>query len=61
MQLHEVDGAHHHAGGAEAALQGVMLAEHLLHRVQRAVGVGEALDRRDLGAVGLQREHGAGS
>ena len=32
--LHQVDGAHHHAGRAEAALQAVVLAEGLLHRVQ---------------------------
>ena len=37
-----------------------MLAEHLLHRMQRAVGRGEALDRGDRGAVRLQRQHGAG-
>ena len=37
-----------------------MLAEHLLHRMQRAVGLGEALDRDHRGAVRLQRQHGAG-
>ena len=60
MRVHQVDRAHHHARRAEAALQRVMLAEHLLHRVQRAVGRGEALDRGDAAAVGLQRQHGAG-
>src|SRR5260370_1381460 len=33
----EVDGAHDHARGAEAALQPVMLAEGGLHRMQRAI------------------------
>ena len=37
-----------------------MLAEHLLHRMQRAVGRGQALDRGHRGAVGLHRQHGAG-
>ena len=36
-----------------------MIVERLLHRVQLAVR-GEALDRGDLGAVGLDAEHGAG-
>ena len=44
MHLHQIDRAHHHARRAEAALQGVVLAEHLLHRVQRAVSRGEPLD-----------------
>ncbi len=60
MRLHQIDGGHDHAGGTEAALQGVMLAEHLLHRMQGAVGRGEALDRQDAGAVRLQRKLGAG-
>ena len=60
MRLHQVDGGHDHAGGTEAALQCVMLAEHLLHRVQRAVGRGKALDREDARAVRLQRKLGAG-
>src|SRR5258706_29781 len=41
---HHVDRGHDHAGGAEAALQAVILAERFLHRVQLAV-LGEALDR----------------
>ena len=60
MCLHQVDGAHHHAGRAEAALQRMMLAEHRLHRVQRAVGGGQPLDRGDVRALGLQRQHRAG-
>src|SRR6185436_5696631 len=39
----EVDGGHDHAGGAEAALQAVVLAERLLHGMQLAVD-GEALE-----------------
>ena len=31
-------------GRAEAALQAVVLLERRLHRVQRAVGLGDALD-----------------
>ena len=33
----EIDGAHHHAGRAEAALQPVVPVESLLHRVERAL------------------------
>ena len=47
-----------HAGRAEAALDAALLEERALQRVQ-LVAVGEALDRRDLAAVGLQREVGA--
>src|SRR5688500_2793703 len=35
--LHQVHRAHHHARGAEAALQAVAVAERGLHRVQGAV------------------------
>ena len=45
-------------GRAEAALQPVVLVEGLLQRMELAA-VGQALDRADLGAVGLHREHGA--
>ena len=45
-------------GRAEAALQAVVLPEGLLQRMQHAV-LHQALDRRDLGAVGLHREHQA--
>src|ERR1700694_451334 len=47
---HHVDGRHDHAGCAKAALQAVVLAEGLLHRMQPAVG-GETLDGRDLCAI----------
>src|SRR5262249_30884168 len=46
----DVDRRHDHAGRAEAALQAVVLAERLLHRVQ-LVAVGEALDGAHVGAV----------
>ena len=52
-------GGHHHARGAEAALQAVALHEALLHRVELAVLL-EALDRADLVAAGHRGEHGAG-
>ena len=58
--LHQVHGAHHHARRAETALQGVMFAEHLLHRVQRAIGGGQAFNGGDFGAIGLHGQHGAG-
>src|SRR5262245_8738985 len=58
VRAQEVDAGHDHAGRAEAALESVMLPERLLQRMQLAVRR-EALDRRDLAAVGLDREHGA--
>ena len=60
MAIHEVDGAHHHAGCAEAALQTVALLERRLHRMHRAVGGGEPLDRQHRGAVRLCGEDRAG-
>ena len=48
----DVDRLHDHPRCAEAALEGVVLVERLLHRVQRAV-LGDALDGRDLVPVGL--------
>src|SRR5882762_9814158 len=50
---------HQHARRAESALQTVLLGEALLHRMELARLL-QALDRGDLGAVGLHREHGAG-
>src|SRR5262245_48971657 len=35
--VHDVDGRHDHAGGTEPALEAVMLAKRLLHRVELAV------------------------
>ena len=48
-----------HARRAEAALQAVLFPERLLDRVQLAVGLGIALDRLDVGAVGLDGQDGA--
>ena len=44
--VEQADRRHHHARGAVAALQAVVLHEGLLHRMQRAVGVGEPFDRQ---------------
>jgi hypothetical protein len=55
----QVEGLHDHAGRAVAALQGVVVAERLLHGVQGAVP-GQSLDGEDVGAVGLHGEHRAG-
>ena len=57
--LQQVDALHDHPGRAEAALQPVALPERLLDRVQLPVR-GQPLDRRDVGAVGLDRQHVAG-
>src|SRR5207248_3169046 len=45
---------------AEAALQGGVLQEFLLHRMQRLT-LGDALDRQDRAALGLDAEHQAGT
>src|SRR5216684_5549557 len=60
LALDDVDRGHDHAGGAEAALQTVMLAERFLHRMQRRAVGGEALDGLDLVPVSHHRERGAG-
>src|SRR5687767_8375545 len=49
-------GLHDHPGGAEAALEAVLVPERLLERVESGA-VGEALDGPDLAAVGLDGEH----
>ena len=56
--LQQVDRAHDHAGRAEPALQAVLFAKCGLHGMQR-VAVGQALDSRDLRALGLYCEQGA--
>ncbi len=58
--LQQPIGPRDHARRAEAALQAMHLAEALLQRMQRAVGSRDALDGEDLGALGLDREDGAG-
>src|SRR5262249_15491535 len=60
LAVHHVDRGHDHAGGAIAALQPMMLAERLLHRMQRTVRLREALDRGDVGALDLPSENRAG-
>src|SRR3990172_8533428 len=57
--VEERDGGEHHPRRAIAALQRVVVVERLLDRVQDAVG-GEPFDRRELGPVRLDSEHGAG-
>src|SRR5258708_3077213 len=58
VALEEGARGHQHARGAETALQAVFLGEALLHRMELAALL-QALDRRDLRAIGLHREHGA--
>ena len=57
--LHQVERRHHHPRRAETALQAVVFAEGVLHRVQGAVGLGDALDGQHLGALALHGEDGA--
>src|SRR5260370_25984990 len=59
IRLQKRAARHHHAGGAVAALQTVLLVKALLDRVELSVFL-EALDGRDVAAVGLDREHRAG-
>src|SRR6266540_4370160 len=58
VRVEQVLGRHQHSGRAVAALEGVIVAERLLERVQRPV-VGKALDRLDRGAVRLDGQHHA--
>ena len=55
----KVERRHEHARRAEPTLETVVLTERLLERVELTV-LREALDRQDLRAVGLDREHDAG-
>ena len=57
--IHRGDG-HDHAGGAEAALEGLGIHERLLHRMQRAVGLGEAFDGGDRLVLGAECRDEAG-
>ena len=56
--IEKIHGRHDHAGRAKAALQGMVLAERRLHRVE-LVAFGEPLDRDDVGPRGLRRQHRA--
>ena len=60
LAVDEIDRGHDHAGGAETALQAVMLAEGFLHRMQRRAIGGQPLDGPDLVSVRHHRERGAG-
>ena len=53
------NGAHHHAGRAETALQAMVLVKRLLHRMQR-FRASNSFDGRDVGAFGGNGQHGAG-
>src|SRR6266545_1026057 len=56
--VQQVLGHHQHPRRAVAALEGMIVAERLLERMQPSV-VGEALDRLDRGAVRLDGQHHA--
>ena len=44
LAMDQIDRGHDHAGGAEAALQAVVLAKSFLHRMQRRAVGGQPLD-----------------
>src|SRR5258707_1392236 len=58
--VHDIDRRHDHARRAVAALQPVVLAKSLLHRMQRPVRFSEPLDRDDIGTVELPGKDRAG-
>src|SRR5437867_8714537 len=58
FHLEELESGEHDPGSAESTLEAVVCLERLLNRMEPTV-LGEALDRRDLPAVGLDREHRA--
>src|SRR5262249_50726892 len=59
LAVDHVHRGHDHAGRAVAALQPVMLAKRLLHRMQRPVRIREPLDGSDVGTLDLPDEDGA--
>ena len=59
LAANQIDRGHDHPRRAIAALQAVILAERFLHRMKRPVRRGETFDGKDIGALELQREHGA--
>src|SRR5580700_1194912 len=59
LAAYDIDRGHDHARGAVAALQAVVLAERLLHRMQLRLRRGQPLDGQHSGAFELQRQHGA--
>jgi hypothetical protein len=54
--MHARDGRKDLTGRAVAALKRIVVNESLLHRVQCAVGLRQALDRRDISPFGHNRE-----
>src|SRR5215831_5523327 len=58
IDLQVIERGDQHSRRAEAALQCVVLMKSLLHRVE-LVAIGEALNRPQLRAIGLHREHQA--
>src|SRR5271169_257873 len=58
--LEQLADGHDHPRRAEAALQGVVLMESRLHRMQCAAAGRETFDRRDSGSVGHHDENRAG-
>ncbi len=58
--LHAGDRRHDLPGRAVAALEGVVIDEGLLHRMQLAVAAGEAFDGGDLPAFDAHRQRQAG-
>ena len=57
--LNQFNGAHHHAGCAETALQAMVLVKRLLHRMQR-FRASDPFDGRDLCPFGGYGQHSAG-
>ena len=60
IRFQESNRRHHETGHAERALKTLFVDDALLHRVQRAVGLGEAFDRLDFLVAHGVREHRAG-
>ena len=60
MVLQEIDCAHDHARSTEPALQRVMFAKTLLHRMKGSVGFRDSFDRDEVAALRLHRDHVAG-
>src|SRR6266566_2103188 len=60
LAVDQIDGGHDHAGRTEAALQAMVLAEGLLHRMQRRAVGGQSLDGPDFMPVGHHHQRGAG-
>src|SRR5438094_2517253 len=56
FHLEELESGEHDPGSAEPTLEAVVCLERLLNRMEPTV-LGEALDRRDVPAVGLDRRH----